>query len=117
MTDEMMEQIRDTYKEAESAVGIPDGWFVTVETARWVSEAMDGMGTFGFDDELEAIAMPMLVDDSGMAHIIAEHKGPVKQVHAERALSNGLREHPGLKNTGTPTASGDSSGIAPDMTL
>ena len=93
MTDEMMEQIRETYEKAGSSIGLPDGWAVKVETARWAVEA-DGGIIDGFDDDLKGIAMPMVVDDSGMAHIIAEHKGAVKQVHAERILAKGLKEHP-----------------------
>lgn len=94
MTEEEIQEIENAYEQAASSVGIPDGWFVRVETAKWVSESMENMGTFGMDEDLDQIAMPMLVDDSGMAHTVAEHKGPVKSVHAERNLERGLSEHP-----------------------
>lgn len=93
MTKDDLEAIRSTYEAAASTVGLPDGWFVRVETAKWVAREMEGMGAYGMDEELDGIAMPMVVNGSGIAHIIAEHDGPVKQVHAERHIEKGVEEH------------------------
>lgn len=93
MTKNDLEEIRSTYEAAASTVGLPDGWFVRVEAAKWVADKMDGMGGYGMDEKLDGIAMPMVVNGSGVAHIIAEHDGPVKQVHAERHIERGIEEH------------------------
>lgn len=94
MTQKEIEEIQATYEAAASTIGIPNGWFVRVETAKWVSQKMENMGTYGMDEDLEQIAMPLLVDDSGIAHIITKHSGSVKEIHAERELERALNEHP-----------------------
>jgi hypothetical protein len=94
MTDEQMENIRETYRAAASAVGLPEGWWVQVETTQWCYDNMKGMGAKGMEHIFENEAAPMVVDADGIAHIVAEHEGPVKQVHAERYIERGLEEHP-----------------------
>jgi hypothetical protein len=94
MTDEQMEDIRETYRAAASAVGLPEGWRVQVETTQWCYDNVEGMGVEGMEHILENEATSMLVDPNGMVRIIlAEHQGPVKQVHAERYIEKGLAEH------------------------
>ena len=92
MTDEEIEEIRQTYRAAAAAVGLPEGWNVRVETTQWCYDRMGGMeaelakGTDKFENEVTC----MLVDSDGIAHIITEHEGEVKQVHAERHIEEGL---------------------------
>ncbi|MCS4185320.1 hypothetical protein [Salinibacter ruber] len=93
MTDEQMEDIRETYRAAASAVGLPKEWGVRVETTQWCYDNVEGMGVEGMEHILENEATSMLVDPNGMAHILTEHGGPVKQVHAERYIEKGLAEH------------------------
>lgn len=94
MVEEAITDLRETYQKVASAVGIPDGWFLRIETAKWVAREMEDMGTFGMDERLDRIAMPLLVDDSGTAHIVAEHKGTVTSICAKRELESALDEHP-----------------------
>jgi len=91
MDSDQLEQIRNTYHEAAEEVGLPEGWFVQVETLAWAYEKMEGFGVKGFD-EFSDIAAPMVVDEGGIAHIVAEHEGPVKQVHARRHLEKGIED-------------------------
>jgi hypothetical protein len=93
MTEEEIEDIRETYRAAADAVGLPEGWNVRVETLRWCYDKMGGIEaelarTVGFDDA----AACMLVDPDGIADIVTEHEGRVKQVHAERYIREAVRE-------------------------
>ena len=92
MDSDTLKQIRNVYDAAAEEIGLPEGWFVRVETAEWVINEMEGYGTLG-STPLSQIAMPMVVNEEGIAHTVAEHEGPVQQVHAERYLEKGIREH------------------------
>lgn len=88
-----LKDLRDTYQNAASSAELPAGWFVRVETAKWVSEKIDGFGVFGMDEDLESTAMPMVVNEDGIAHVVAEHNDPVEKSRARRHLKEGIQEH------------------------
>lgn len=92
MDSDTLEKIRKVYDAAAEEVGLPEGWSVRVETAEWVADNMEGYGVRG-STPLSRIAMPMVLNEEGIAHAVAEHEGPVQQVHAERYLEKGIREH------------------------
>jgi hypothetical protein len=92
MDSDQLEQIRNAYHGAAEKIGLPEGWFVQVETLAWAYEKMEGFGVKGFD-EFSNVAAPMVVNENGVAHIVAEHEGPVKQVHARRYLEEGIEDH------------------------
>ena len=89
MTDEQIDAISETYVEATEAIDLPEGWWV------WVTDQATALEKAGWHVEGHpslSEAIVFLVDESGCAHWVCQHSGPIKQVHAEQHLEEKLTE-------------------------
>lgn len=88
MTQEQIDNIRDTYHEAAEAVGLPEGIELTVNPSA---------GAFAYGRNVTLQVTAWFVTDGG-TWAVAEHSGPVKRVHAERYLERALERHSTVVN-------------------
>lgn len=88
MEDSKKKLIQDVYDEAAKQV-LPEGWWIELMTQEEAGRQM-GIPAINNPGAIDVY----VVDPEGVAHIVNEHRGPVKQVHAERNLQRAHREHP-----------------------